>query len=158
MVLPSGTMNSCSCSLAWQVLHLKTETNSWRTGRPSMKEGPSFATIFLRITFLQENIISGQESLTICQEMVWSVLWIRIGFNADPDPEIQTNADPCRSRSGSDFQAVLWFIAIPVQTFLLPFFKIPIYVESGYKSGSRTGTVMHSGCDKAKPSLFDYFL
>jgi hypothetical protein len=28
-------------------------------------------------------------------------VWIRIGFNADPDPGSQTNADLCVSGSGS---------------------------------------------------------
>jgi hypothetical protein len=27
------------------------------------------------------------------------VLWIRAGFNADPDPGSQTNADPCKLAS-----------------------------------------------------------
>jgi hypothetical protein len=32
------------------------------------------------------------------------MLWIRIGFNADPVPGCQTNADPCESEPWSDFK------------------------------------------------------
>ncbi len=123
MVLPSGTMNSCSCSLAWQVLHLKTQTYSWGTGRPPWKEGPSFATIFLRIMFLWENLhyrtsvpnyLAGNGQYQCCGSALDSM---RIRIQRSKPMWIRAD----KSKSGWDIKAVLWFIAIPVQTFLLTF-------------------------------------
>jgi hypothetical protein len=61
--------------------------------------------------------------------VVKTVLWIRIGFNADPDPafcldadpdpESQTNADPCGPGSWSDFKATkTWTFTCKIYAFL----------------------------------------
>jgi hypothetical protein len=56
-----------------------------------------------RYLFIPQHWRNGyiQFAVGYCSSQVVAVLWIPIGFNADPDPGSQTNEDPGGSESGS---------------------------------------------------------
>jgi hypothetical protein len=98
MVLPSGTMNSCSWSLAWQVLHLKTEKHAVK--KQEEERGSEFCNyfpqdhVFVREHHYRTRVLNylPKNCLDRCCRSALVSMRIRIQrskpmrIHADPDP------------------------------------------------------------------------